>query len=366
MDAKVVVLAGGFATRLRPLSCTKPKPLLPVLGKPLLSWILEKVKEEGFDEVIVSLRFMYDKIMNRYGESYNGIRIRYAIEHKPLGDAGPLKLIDKEYGLDETFIVVNGDIFTNASLKEALDFHRKKGGAATIVLTKVEDPSRYGVAVLDVNHRIVDFVEKPGRRAPSNLVNAGIYIFEPEVLKLIPEASRVKLAVDVIPKLLESSDVYGYVHRGYWFDIGVPGDYWRANIEALHTLYPQGYVDPEASVSPEAEILQPVYIAKGVKIEKQAKIGPDVVIGPNAVIGSRARVSRSIILDKALIDDAATVIGAVVGDEAIIGKWARVEEGAIIGDGVVIDDEVLVSRGTRICPFKELKESIHKPCETVL
>ncbi len=368
MDVTAIVLAGGFATRLRPLTLTKPKPLLPVLDRPLLDWILEGLEKAGIKRVILSVRYMADKIKERYGSGFNSLELEFVEEDRPLGDAGPIRLVDTLIGLTDTFLVVNGDIFTNIDFAEVIRYHKRVGAVATIVLTEVDDPSRYGVAVIDEDTRITRFVEKPPRdQAPSNLVNAGIYVFEREVLKYIPETrERLKIAKHVLPKLVEEGKAYGYLFKGLWRDIGVPRDYLLANIEALEYYYPRGYVSHDAEVSEEAEIQQPVYIAPYTRIAPGARIGPYTIICSRVVVESKALVERSIIMQKSRIEESSVIRSSIIGEGCFIDRWARVEEGSVIGDEVIIAERVYIAPRTVILPFKEVESSIYREGSIVL
>ncbi len=365
---KVVVLAGGFATRLRPLTLTRPKPLLPILDKPLLDWIIDSLREAGLDDIILSLRYLSHLIKARYGSGIDyGVSIEYVEEHRPLGDAGPIRLVKEKIGLDETFLVVYGDIFSNIDYKKLLEFHKKKGGLATIVLTRVEDPSRYGVAVLDEENRITGFVEKPEPgKAPSNMINAGIYVFEPEVIEYIPEKTPSKLAKHVVPRLVSEGRVYGYIHEGLWSDIGVPADYYRANIEALRYFHPRGYISKNADVNDNVAIEHPSFISDNVTVKKGSKIGPYTILGRNTVLGENVRVRGSILFPYVMAENSAVIRNSIVGERCFIGKWARLEEGSIIGDEVVIDEEVLIARRVIILPFKEVTTPIYEEGRVIL
>ncbi len=362
---KAVVLVGGFATRLRPLTLTKPKAVLPVLGKPLILWIVDSLKKAGIDNIIVCARYMAEQIEQVLKE-IEGIEIKILKERKPLGDAGPLKLADREVGLDSTFLVVYGDVFSDIDVAKLIAFHRSMGALATITLVEVEDPSRYGIAKLD-NGRIARFVEKPRREeAFSNLANAGIYVFEPEVLRYIPNDRPSKIARDVIPKLVDEGLAYGYIHRGLWIDIGVPQDYLRANIEALRRFYPEGYVDPDASISEGAELRQPVFISHGVSVGRGSVVGPNVVIGPRTSIGEGVRVRSAVLFDEVQIDSYTLIEGAIIGTACVIGKWCRIEMGSVLGDEVVVHDCVLIPRKTYVLPYKEIESSIYEEGKVVL
>ncbi len=358
----VVVLAGGYATRLRPLSYTRPKVLLPIVGKPLIDYIIEGVlKLRDVKRIVFSLRYMADKIMSyissRWGELADvGGKIMYVLEERPLGDAGPLALIASRYhALDGTFVVIYGDVFMNVDLGKVLDVHRRKRGVATIVLTKVEgDLSRYGVASIDDDMRVTKFVEKPRGYQGPGLVNAGVYVFEPEVLKLLPsEAERqLKISTDLMPKLIERFDVYAYVHEGFWFDIGTHEDYLRANFKALEQF------GMTCSAS-DAEIKGPCFIDRDVKIGRGCEIGPYAVILGGCRIGDGVRIARSVVFSGSVLSNSSYVTDSIIGERTYIGRWARVD-GAVIGDEVYVGDYVFVARGVKVGPYREVVESIYE------
>jgi len=365
---KAVVLAGGFATRLRPLTLTKPKPLLPILNRPLLDWTLNLLKKAGCDEVFLAVRYLSDMIKRRYGAGGGlGLSIRYEEEVKPLGDAGPIKAIVRKYGLSETFVVIYGDVFTDMDIRSLVEFHRSKGGVATISLVEVEEPSRYGVAILDNDHRVINFVEKPRRgEAPSRLANAGVYVFEPEIIKYIPDKVPSKIAQSVIPKLIEEKEVYGYVYRGLWSDIGVPQDYMRANLEALKRFYPHGYIAEDSEVPKDVEIVEPVYIGRRAVIGRGCRIGPYTVVGDGVAIGPSVRVGNSIIFSNTTIECCSVIHHSIVGERCYIGRWARLEPGTVLGDEVVVNDEVYLARNVVVLPFKEIENSVYEEGRVIL
>ncbi len=366
-NLKAVVLTGGFATRLRPLTLTRPKALLPVLGKPLLDWIIESLRESGIDEVILSVRYLADMIKERYGDGSSwGVKIFYAEEVKPLGDAGPIPLINEKYGIDGTFVVIYGDIFSNVDISKVINYHKSKGGLGTMVLTRVEDPSRYGVAVIDDDGKLRDFIEKPPKeKAISNLINAGIYVFEPEVLKYFPEKAPMKFSKDIIPRLVNEGVLFGYVHEGIWSDIGVPRDYMKANFDALRFFYPGGYVSKSADID-DIEIEQPVFIGDEAVIEAGSKVGPYAVIGRKCRLGANSRIKHSVLLDSVIIEGSTYVSGSVIGRGTYIGKWVRICAGTVLGDDVVISDEVLITKNVVILPYKEIDKDITKEGAVIL
>ena len=359
---KAVILAGGYATRLRPLTLTKPKSLLLVLDKPLIDWIVELLVNGGVDNLIFSVYHMADVLINHLKSIFiqlpSSVKIDFMYEEEPLGDAGPLHLVNNKFGLTSTFIVSYGDVFSFINVNDMVKYHKEHGGIATVMLTRVEDVSRYGVAVVNADNKILSFIEKPkSYEAKSNLVNAGMYVFEPDVLNHIPKG-RSKLSADVIPRLVEKFDVYGYVYDGFWSDIGVPDDYKQTNINVLKIINPQGYISQTAKVEEEVELVSPYYIGERVFVRRGSKIGPNVVIGYSTHIGERVRISNTIMLPKSRVRSGSYIENSIVGEECYIGRWSRISENVIIGDGVSVDDEIYIAPSVIILPYKEVKEDI--------
>ncbi|GAB6946479.1 NDP-sugar synthase [Vulcanisaeta sp. JCM 16161] len=367
----VIILAGGLATRLRPLSYSRPKPLLPVLDREIIDWIMESVTKIPLNRIFISIRYMGDLIKEHMEKVWSDFKDRliFVMESKPLGDAGPISLINEKYELSDTFLVVYGDILSDINAASLVSFHEKMGGVATITLTRVDDVSRYGVAQLDETNRIINFIEKPKQYVGSNLINAGFYVFTKEVVKLIPKnpESQIKLAIDVIPRLLRMGEVYGYIHNGLWFDIGTPEDYMKANFSVLasrcgNTNNGCINIDLPSTVT----VQPPVYLGPNVTIGSNTEIGPNVIIHRNTKIGSTVKIINSLIFEGSSLCDGVYISGSIIGSNTYIGKWARVEDGSVIGDGVYIKDSVFIAKSTKIGPYREIMEPIYREGEVIL
>ncbi|ABL88104.1 Nucleotidyl transferase [Pyrobaculum islandicum DSM 4184] len=347
-----IILAGGFATRLRPLSYTKPKPLFPVLGRPVLDWVIEKVAE--VTEPVISARYLSNIIKN-YVAARWGDRVRVIEEDKPLGDGGAVINVVKSLGLRGPIIVANGDVFTDLSVKSLWEYHKRSGAAVTIALIEVppDEISRFGIAVLDERGHIKRFVEKPREPIGSNLANAGFYIFEPEAVKEFPESNsgEVKIAKHIIPRLMEKFDIYGYIHRGLWFDIGTYNDYLKANFAALDNCK---FCSPEV---PGVKIIPPVYMGEGVVIGPGSVIGPYAVIGARSKLGPYVRVKESVLMEGVVAEAGAYIYRSIVGEGVVLGKWVRLIE-AVVADGVYVKDEVYVGRGAAVGPNREVEQDV--------
>jgi mannose-1-phosphate guanylyltransferase len=275
----------------------------------------------------------------------------------PLGTGGPIKKAEKLIGHSEPFLVLNGDIFADLSYTEILEKHRERGNLATIALCKVEDPSRYGVAELATNCRIKRFIEKPAEgTAPTNLINAGIYVLNPRIFQYIPEGKAVSMERKVFPKLVEEGELYGHVFQGLWMDIGKPEEYLQTNkilLEALANLQ-------KPKSAGKFELKNPVVLDKGVCIGEKSVIGPYAILGKNVTIGKNVQISESVILSDAKIDDSSSINGAIIGEDVIIGKKVRIGKGCVIGDQAKVRDNVSLAEKTAVCPAKEVSENILK------
>ncbi len=355
----VLVLAGGYATRLRPLTYTRPKPMLSILDRPLLDYILDIVYRSDPDTVYVSLRYLAESIISHISSTWSSElrRTKYLVEEKPLGDAGPINLVRKNMDINRTLIVFNGDIFINIDLNQVLNFHKKMGGIATIVLTKVTgDLSKYGVADIDDRFRVVKFVEKP-KIEGTGLVNAGIYIFEPEALQLLPREERIlKISLDLIPKLINRFDIYAYVHLGYWFDIGTPEDYLKANFTALEEYCRD--IDYCVKGECEGNIEPPCYIGERSRIGKDSEIGPYTIILQDVNIESSVKISKSLVMSNSIICRGTYIRESIVGERVYIGKWVRIDNNVVIGDYTYIADLIHISRGVKIGPHREVDKDL--------
>jgi mannose-1-phosphate guanylyltransferase len=355
-----LILAGGFATRLRPLSCSRPKTLFPIVNKPLLEWIFEKLAKDGCEEAILGVNALTQFYIKQHHPHRHGLKVKFSVDppRMPLGTAGPIKKAERLLGNDEPFIVLNGDIFADLSYRELYNAHVKADASATIALCKVEEPSRYGVAEMDTNNRIKRFIEKPPKgTAPSNLINAGVYILSPEVFDYIPSGKAVSMEREVFPKLAEERKLYGQFVNGLWIDIGKPEEYLQTNKMILDTLANA----QKQKRSKNFELKHPVAFDKGVSIDEKSVIGPYAILGENVKIGKNVHISNSVVFPHASISDFSMVEGAIIGEGAHIGKHVTLSNGCIIGDHAKIKDNLHLSDASSVCPAKEVAENIIKP-----
>jgi len=349
---KAVILAGGFATRLRPLSCTRPKTLFPIVNKPLLQWIFERLARDGVDEAILAVNQLTEFYIKQQRIPRSGIAVKYSHDppKKPLGTAGPVKRAEHLLGL-EPFLVLNGDIYADISYKELMQKHVKTGAWGTLSLYEVKDPSRYGVAELAKDERITRFVEKPAKGTePSKLINAGVYELSPEVLQLIPEGRAVSMEREVFPKLASQGKLYGHIVKGLWIDIGRPEEYLQANRMLLDSIEQK----QKTKIAEKVQVEKPIALDEGVSVGEKSKIGPYAVLGKNVAVGKNVQISNSVILPGTRIADCAQIYGAIIGEEAVIGENVKITKGCIIADHARILKNVTLAGDTAVCPAKEI------------
>lgn len=354
---KAVILAGGFGTRLRPLSCTRPKILFPILNKPLLQWTFERLAKNNIKEAIMALNYQTEVAIKQHRIPRHGVHVTYSRDplRKPLGTGGPLKKAGKRIGHEEPFLVLNGDIFADVDYSEMLKLHGEKKATATIALHAVQDPSRYGVAELAEDSRIKRFIEKPPReKAPTNLINAGAYVLSPEILKRIPENRQVSLEREIFTKLAEEGELYGHVYDGLWMDIGKPEDYLEINRILLDSSEPQQRIKARKDTA----IRTPVAFDKQVSIGRQSTIGPYVVLGRNVTVGNNVTIQDSIILRETEISDSVSIEDAIIGEGVYIGRKAQIGKGCILGDHVRVKDNTRLAERVWVCPAKEVSENV--------
>jgi mannose-1-phosphate guanylyltransferase len=357
---KAVILAGGFATRLRPLSCSRPKTLFPIVNKPLLQWVFEGLAANEVSEAVLAVNALTQFHIKQQKLSKCGLKIKYAIDppKTPLGTAGPIKNVEKIVGHDEPFVVLNGDIVTNINYKQLFDAHKKTGALATIALCKVDDPCRYGVAELKNGNCIKRFIEKPTKeQAPSNLINAGAYVLSPKVFDYIPKGKQCSIEREVFPLLAKERKLFGHMFDGLWMDIGKPEEYLLTNKIVLDKLTS---TSNKLSVAKKIKAKIPVAIDKHVVIGKKTIIGPYAVLGKNAIIGDNVQICNSIVFPDVKIGNNSIVNGAIIGEGAIVGENVRINNGCIVGDQAKIGDNVDLVENFAVCPAKEVSETILK------
>ena len=359
---KAVILAGGEGTRLRPLTCNIPKPMVPILNRPFLEHMLSGLRAHGVSDAVLTISYLPDKIKAHFGRGETtGMGLSYALEEKPLGTAGAVKNVERE--LDGAFFVLNGDIFTDLDLGEMERFHREKKSQVTLFLTPVENPSAFGVVETDPDGRVLRFLEKPAPGVTdSNWINGGIYLMEPETLAHAPSGEFYMFERGLFPKLLEMGvPVYGYQAHPYWIDLGTPANY----LKVQHDLLASGSSDrwahaisagyARSSIDPSARVSGPVLLGEGCSIGPGAVIEGPTVLGAGCKVGQEATILGSILWQGVIVDRAATLDRCIVGDGARIEEGVKVGELCILGDNAVVGRGNHLDRGMMVWPYKTLE-----------
>lgn len=357
---KAVILVGGEGTRLRPLTVNLPKPMLPVVNRPFLEHVLDYLKHQGIDDVILSMGYRSDVIERHFGDGADfGVNLRYVVEASPLGTAGGVKNVEQY--LDGPFLVFNGDILTDLDLRAMLDFHRQRGATVTISLTPVEDPTAYGLVETGGDGRVQRFIEKPRPEdVTTNLINAGTYVLQPEVLDLIPVAAYHMFERGVFPDLLARGDsIYGYSSECYWIDIGTPAKYLSVNRDILHgrvdhlrhSKTPNGVqIGEGAQIDPSAIITGPAILGKDVRVEAGARVSGPTVVGDGCAIGAGSTVEEAILWPGVRVGARVRLRESILGHGAVVDDDSTIIGGAIVADGCSIGRENKLDREIRIWP----------------
>jgi len=344
-------MAGGKGSRIRPLTFSRPKPLIPVANRPLIEYIVNKIKESGYDEIVVTLSYLKNQIKDLLLKDFPELSIKYSIEKEPLGTAGGVKKAAKY--LDETFFVLSGDVLADVDLNKIFDFHRQKNAIATVVLKHVNDPKEFGIAVLDDKRQIIKFLEKPSSKEVfSKIANTGTYIFEPEIFDYMTSLkSEMDFSKDIFPQLIqEKAGIYGYVFDGYWNDVGRPETYLKANYDVLNEkigpkppgkLLKEGvgrlgkiWVGEDVEIHETARLVGPLVIDNESIIEKGAEVGKNTVLGKNVHLEKNSSIKGSVIFPDSEIGTNSFLKDCIVDSECHIEKGSFIERGAILGSSV--------------------------------
>src|SRR3989304_1867710 len=342
---KAVVLAGGFGTRIKPLTYTIPKPMLPLAGKPILEHVIDLLKNHGITEAIFLLYFQPEVITNHFHDGREfGIKINYVIPPEDYGTAGAVKFASENLKGDEPFLVISGDLLTDVDLTSFIEYHKKKKALVTIGLTSVKDPLQFGIVITDNEGSVIKFLEKPGwGEVFSDSINAGMYVMDPQALNFIPGRQAFDFSHDLFPRLLsEGKPIFGYSLRGYWRDIGDPPSYWEANMDILSgKLRVKGtgkrvdlvgrdiWLGKNVDFDMDA-VLEDTVICSNVRIGKEVKIEPGVVVSENCTIGNTAVLNQGVkIWPGKHVESGATVSSNLIWGE----RWKRslFEESKVAG-----------------------------------
>jgi mannose-1-phosphate guanylyltransferase len=352
---KAVILVGGQGTRLLPLTCKTPKAMVPILNRPFLEHQLLHLKKHGVDEVILAMGYLPDPIQQGLGDGSNlGIRLIYSVEPSAMGTAGAVKYAAK-YLEDGPFFVFNGDVITEIDLTTMMLRHHDNGPKASLALTPVDNPSRFGVVETDERGNVRRFIEKPPPGTETtNMINAGIYILEPDVLNYMPENAFCMFENSVFPQLLkEGKPVLAYPSNAYWIDIGTPATYLKVQYDLLAKLGSRVVNQGRSHIHAKTVIEGPVIIGRGCTIEKAHIKGPSV-IGAGCLIKRDVYLEKTIIWPESQIAETSTLKGCIIDSNCIIGKGSEILEECIIGDNVTLGPGCKVAPGTKIWPDRKL------------
>lgn len=340
---KAMILAAGVGSRLDPLTRNLPKPLVPIVNKPVMEHIVERLASNGFTELMVNLHYLGDQIRGYFGDGSKwGIKIHYSVEEKLWGDAGSVKRCEDFFD-EDTLVVVGGDDLADLDFKRLIRFHQEKKALATIALSLVDDPSEYGIALLNDRGKIVRFLEKPkGEVMFSNSANTGVYVFDRQVLELIPKGVRYGFGTNLLPLLIEQkSRFFGYLTSRYWKDVGSLKQYHEAHHDAM---------DGRSELTiPVPEVRKYVWMGENVQIDPSAEIGYPVIIGNNcrieagaklkeySVLGDGCVLEKNSVVRKSILWNGAQVMQDTVLERCIVGDNCRVKSNAAVFDGVIVD-----------------------------
>lgn len=361
---QALILAGGEGTRLRPLTLTIPKPVVPLVDRPFIAHMIGWLRFHGVDDVVLACGFMAARIREVIGDgSALGVSVRYVEEPEPLGTGGALKYAEDL--LDERFLMLNGDVLTDIDLGAQLVQHERTGARATLALVGVRDPSAYGVVQCGADHAVRRFVEKPAAgEAVTNLINAGAYVIERDLLaELAPAGTNISMERDVFPGLV-GRGLYGFAASGYWLDIGTPGRYLQATFDIL-----SGRVRTEAGLqlakacsapasAVEGSVVAPSLIGAGCEVGREATVGGHAVLGPGVRVGERATVERSVLLAGATVGAGSSIRCAIVGPGVRVGDACQIDGDAVLGEGAVVGSGNTLEAGARIFPGVVLPETV--------
>lgn len=363
---KAVLMAGGSGTRLRPLTCDIPKPMAPMLNRPMAEHIIELLKKHGIRDIIFTLYYLPQVIQSYFGDGREfGVNITYAIEEKmPLGTAGCVKAVADQ--LDETFIVISGDTLTDTDLTAALEFHKERKSLATLVLTRVENPMDMGVVITDEEGRIERFLEKPSSSEIfSDTINTGTYILEPEVLSHLEPEKEWDFSKDLFPLLLKRNDpMYGYIAKCYWEDVGSLQAYRQSHYDIIEGRIklehdyqewaPGIWVGEDTTIDPTAKLTGPMVIGKHCQIGPDVQMTAGTVLGDNVIVEAGSSLKRPVVWNNVYIAEGVALRGCVIGKNTALKRHCEVLEGAIVSNNCVVGEKSVIKPNVKVWPNKTI------------
>ncbi|MGZ8633854.1 MAG: sugar phosphate nucleotidyltransferase [Solirubrobacteraceae bacterium] len=360
---QAVILVGGEGTRLRPLTSTVPKPVIPLVDRPFIAYMLEWLARHGVDDVVMSCGFLATAVRNVLGDGTQyGLRLRFMEEPEPRGTAGALKYA--EDFLDERFLMLNGDVLTDIDLTAQIAQHETTGAAGTLALVPVADPTAYGLVRLHDDHSVKEFVEKPSAdEIDTKLISAGAYVLERAVLDLIEPDRNVSIEREVWPKLV-GEGLFGYAAEAYWLDIGTPERYLQATFDILEGNVATAVADRLGSdylavgdrVQSDGRIVPPALVERACEIAAGAHVGSLVVLGEGVSVGEGTTIERSVVMNGAQIGPDCVLRDCIVAAGVRVGEDSEISGGAVLGEGVTVGARNVLSRGVRVFPQTDLPE----------
>jgi mannose-1-phosphate guanylyltransferase len=364
---KAVILVGGLGTRLRPLTCNTPKPMIPLVNQPFIEWMLLRLRDQGINEVVLAVQYLAERFRDSLGDgSRLDMKLHIVEEPEPRGTAGAVKNV--EHLLDGPTFIFNGDVMTDLDLQAMLAFHREKQSKVTISLTPVDDPTQFGLVEMDGDNRVQRFLEKPRvEDITTNLVNAGTYIIEPEIFRYVPPNQFYMFERGLFPVVLQTGDLmYGFPSRAYWTDIGKPQTYLDVHHDILigkvkytfrgTQIADRVWVEGEADIHPSAQVVGPVVIGEGVRIERGARVIGPSVIGAGCHIGPDCSLEGAVLWEGNTLGECVMIRNSVLGRGNQVGAETHINDGAIIGDDCQLGRENRFDRGIRVWPNTVLGE----------
>ncbi|MGE7885865.1 sugar phosphate nucleotidyltransferase [Bacillus cereus] len=361
---KGVILAGGKGRRLRPLTCNTPKPMLPLLEKPVLEYNIELLRQHGIREIAITVQYMSTAIKQYFGDGSKwGVNLYYFEDSPPLGTAGSIK--QAEQFLDETFVVISGDALTDFQLSEGIRFHEQKKRMVTMFVKEVENPLSFGLVVMNKDQEVTRYIEKPGwNEVVSNIVNTGIYIMEPEIFSYIPPRQFFDFSHDVFPLLANKNVLFAYLSEGYWLDIGTFNQYRQAQFDLLTKklqvpipyteVLPMVWMGEGVTIGKGTKIHGPSFIGEGAKIGKGAVIEPYSIIGKNSIVSSYSHLQKSIVFANAHIGKYCELIETTIGERTIVEDDVTLFQKSVVADHCHIGKSTVIKQKGKLWPYKAI------------
>ena len=360
---KAVILVGGEGTRLRPLTCNTTKAMVPILNRPFLEHLIRYLKEHSITDIILAMSYLPDHIQSYFGDGTElGVRLAYLTEEQPLGTAGAVK--NAERHLDETFLMLNGDIFTGLDIAAMIDFHRERKAEATIAVTPVDDPTAYGLIETDAEGRITRFLEKPSwEEVTTNMINAGIYVLEPDILAQIPPQRAASIEKETFQQLLAQGEpMYAYSSLAYWLDMGTPEKYLKLNHDLLLGKAPslvnvtEGIqIGSNSTIHPSAEIKGPVLIGESCVIAQGVEVRGPAILGPRCKVAKGATIEGAILWHNSRVGKKTILRNCIVASHSYIQEESQVLDNCVLGDNVVVGRNNKLAQGIKIWPDKRIE-----------